>query len=188
MSRAEQLTPEQEYQRDYYRAHKEERTQEISDKWQNDPRFRRKEQLRNRRRRALLRAKKAPGRLQEMIDERRAERASTRPPRFVVVGGRVEGDRIVGGRVVQVWTTGSLGREVGRTSRAVRDWLRSNVLPGASAFTSDGRAWFSRAFCEAVYRACKQLYFLNGRGDRRVLARLVREELDGANVHFVPTT
>lgn len=180
--REKKLTSEQEYQRDYYRENKDARSKELSERWHNDPVFRDKERDRNKKRRALIRAPRAPNRLKEMIEERRAEHVATRPPRFAVVGGRVKGDRIIGGKVVQVWNTGSLSRELGRTPRAVQAWIRRGELPGATCFTRDGRAWFSERFAEAVLRACAKLYFLNGRGDRKVLCRLINEELESARV------
>jgi hypothetical protein len=179
----DQLTPAQEYQRDYYRRNKAKRTKDLSERWHNDPEFRNKERARNKRRRALNRAvPERAGRLQAMIEERRSEATPTWPPRFVVVGGRVKGDRIVGGKIYQVWSVGSLSREVGRTARAVRAWVSRGDIPGATCFTRDGRSWFSESFAEAVLDACEKLYFLDGRGDRKVLRRLIHEELDARQV------
>jgi len=181
-----------EYQATYYQEHKTERTEKLRDKWHNDPVWQQRERERAKKRRALIRAEKADGRFDQMIVERRQEMTPTRPPRFIVIGGKLKGDRIVGGEIVQVWTTGSAGREVGRTARAIRSWLThpkhaKRALPGASCFTKDGAAWFTWAFAEAVRCACERLYYLNGRGDRKVLRRLVIEELAEAGITYVPT-
>jgi hypothetical protein len=169
-------TSEQAYQQAYYEAHKAERTKKLRRQWREDPVFRRKERERNRSRRALLRAERAGARFADMVEARRKDKAATKPPRFITIDGEVK----------QVWTTGSLGREVGRTARAIRTWMRRGDLPGASAFTRDGAAWFTLEFCQAVYRACERLYYLNGRGDRKVLRRLIMEELATAGVTFIP--
>lgn len=170
------MSAEQSYQQEYYEAHKDERSEKLKRLWADDPVFRQKEKARNAKRRALVRAEKAKGRFEQMVEEKRHEAAPTKPPRFMMVDGEVK----------QVWTTGSLGREVGRSARAVRTWMRRGHLPGASVFTRDGAAWFTREFCEAVRKACKRLYYLNGRGDRRVLRRLIVEELAEAGVSYVP--
>ena len=168
-------TSEKEYQQEYYEAHKEERTAKLARLWRDDPAFRKKERDRNKRRRALIRAEKAKDRFDEMVESKRGDAAQTKPPRFVMIDGECK----------PVWTTGSLGREVGRSARAVRTWMRRGDLPGASVFTRDGAAWFTREFCEAVRRACERLYYFNGRGDRRVLRRLITEELAEAKVSYV---
>jgi hypothetical protein len=169
-------TPEQEYQSEYYQTHKSERTANLRQKWQDDPVFRQKERERNKRRRALIRAEKAKGRFEAMVESKREQAEPTKPPRFI----EIEGEH------VQVWTAGSLGREIGRSARAVRTWIRRGDLPGASVFTRDGAAWFTREFCRAVRTACERLYYLNGRGDRRVLRRLIMEELVAAGISYVP--
>lgn len=169
-------TAEQQYQAEYYEANKTKRRKKLKHKWKTDPAFREQERQRNKKRRALLRAEKAAGRFEQMVAEKREQAEQTKPPRFIEIDGEV----------VQVWTTGSLGREVGRSARAVRTWMRRGDLPGASVFTRDGAAWFTREFCEAVREACKRLYYLNGRGDRKVLRRLIAEELESASISYVP--
>ena len=172
----ETLTPEQEYQREYYRTNKTKRKRALSERWHNDPAFRRQEQARARKRRGELRAEKAPGRFREMISEKRKVMKATRPPRLVLTGEDAP---------VEVYTTGSLGREVGRSARAIRAWLHRGVLPGATAYIG-GSAYFSRRYCVAVFEACERLYYLDGRGDRQVLKRLVREELSSKRISYVP--
>ena len=172
---SKKLTAEQEYQRDYYRRNKKLRTSQLRDKWKNDPRWKEQEQERARERRGRLRAGKAQERFEEMIEEKRDAGERTRPPRPALINGEA----------VQVWTTGSLGREVGRSARAVRGWLRDGILPGATVFVDDA-AFFSRRFCQAVYKACERLYYLNGRGEHKVLKRLIREELAEEAISFVP--
>jgi len=176
MTQEKTLTPEQEYQREYYRTNKAKRKRELRERWHNDPAFRRAEQERARKRRGELRAEKASDRFREMIEEKRKVMKTTRPPRLVMVGT---------GAPVEVYTTGSLGREVGRNARAIRAWLHKGVLPGATAYIG-GSAYFSKRFCLAVFRACERLYFLDGRGDRQVLKRLVREELTKDSISYVP--
>jgi len=169
-------TSEQTYQAEYYERKKDERTEKLRQLWSDDPEFRKKEQARNRRRRSLIRAEKAKGRFEAMIESKREGAAPTKPPRFILIDGETQ----------QVWTTGSLGREVGRSARAVRTWMRRGDLPGASVFTRDGAAWFTREFCEAVKRACARLYYFDGRGDRKVLRRLIIEELTTGQVPYTP--
>lgn len=168
-------TREQRYQAEYYQLNKAKRTRRNKRRWREDPEYRRREQERLAKRRAFERAEKASDRFQAMIEERRDREEVTKLPRFIVIRKRL----------VQVWSTGDLGREVGRSPRAVRMWLNKGVLPGATVFIK-GAAWFSRVFCMAVHRACERLYYLNGRGKRTVLARLVREELVAARISYVP--
>jgi len=176
MSDKSHSTTEQEYQRDYYKKNKVNRTKALKERWANDAAFRETERERNQKRRGQLRAEKAGWRFHAMIHERRKRLEPTRPPRWVLIGS---------GPAQQVWTTGSLGREVGRSGKAIRSWLREGVLPGATVYIG-GSSFFSRRFCDAVYRACERLFYLDGRGDRLVLKRLVREELAKTNTGFVP--
>lgn len=169
------LTAEQAYQAEYYQQHRDERTKTLRERWQDDPVFRAREQERAKKRRGELRAQRAGRRFEQMVDEKRAKGDATRPPRFVMLRGEP----------VQVWTSGSLGREVGRSPRAIRGWLRDGVLPGATAYIGDA-AFFARDFCEAVWRACKRIYYLDGRGDKQVLKRIIREELAAGRVSYVP--
>ncbi len=174
MTKKKKMTAEQEYQHDYYLRNKKKRTKTLKEAWKNDPRWRASEQERARERRGRLRSAKAGPRFEQMIKERRAAAERTRPPRFVLINRQD----------VQVWTSGSLGREVGRSPRTVRGWLRDGTLPGATAYV-DGAAFFSHRFCQAVYLACERLYYLNGRGEHLVLKRLIREELAKEGISFV---
>ena len=169
------LTPEQVYQRDYYQEHKAKRKRELSERWRNDPTFRREEQARAQKRRGELRAEKAGVRFREMIEEEQQKMVPTVVPHFIHTGED---------EPVEVFTTGSLGREVGRSARSIRAWLHCGVLPGPSAWIK-GSAYFSRRDGRAVYKACERLYYLDGRGDRRVLKRLVREELAREQISYV---
>lgn len=171
----ERLTPDQRYQQDYYRQHRDKRTKRLRERWKNDPSFRQRERDRAKKRRGELRAERAPDRFERMVAEKLAKAEPTRPPRFVLINGKE----------VQVWTSGSLGREVGRSPRAIRGWLREGVLPGATAYIGDA-AFFERIFCAAIWRACKRIYYLDGRGDKQVLKRIIREELAKDCVTYVP--
>lgn len=166
---------ERDYQKDYYDEHRDERSRKNRWMWNNDPEYRRNEIARSQRRRAQRRAETASDRFKQMVEGKRTDPAPTKPPRIAVVKSRR----------VWVYTTGSLGREIGRSARVVREWLNEGVLPGASTFVS-GVAYFSKPYCEAVYSACERLYYLDGRGSKRVLKRLIREELAQAKVSFVP--
>jgi hypothetical protein len=172
---SEETVSEQEYQRRYYQEHRQERTKLLRERWRHDPEYRAREQERAKKRRGELRAQRAAERFEQMIERKQAAGGVTRPPRFVMLRGQP----------VQVWTSGSLGREVGRSPRAIRGWLRDGVLPGATAYIGEA-AFFSRDFCEAVWRACKRIYYLDGRGDKQVLKRIIREELAAGRVSYVP--
>lgn len=185
MNNDETLTREQEYQRQYYQDNLEERRRYAQDRWRNNREYQQREIQRAKDRRALARAAKASDRFKAMVEERRAEGAETRPPLLT----RVEGEN------VEVYTTGSLGREVGRSDRAIRMWLRDGTLPGATVFATvrndeSGRdvrrAYFSKRFCAAVYKACEELFYLNGRGEKKVLKRLIMKQLHEADITFVP--
>ncbi len=168
-------TQEQEYQRTYYQEHRDDRSRAGRERWRDDPVYRANEQERARRRRGELRAKRAGLRFEQMVSAKQAVAGPTRPPRFVMLRGKP----------VQVWTSGSLGREVGRSPRAIRGWLRDGVLPGATAYIGEA-AFFERDFCAAVWRACQRIYYLDGRGDKQVLKRIIREELAAGQVSYVP--
>lgn len=172
------LTPEQVYQARYYTKNRKKLRKKSSDKWHTDPKWRANEQARAQRRRGELRAERAHVRFETMVAEKRERAGPTRPPRFMA---RFQGDK----SPPQVWTSGDLGREIGRSPRAVRGWVREGVLPGASVFVG-GVAFFARDFCEAVYLACERLYYLDGRGDKRVLKRLIMEELAAKSISYVP--
>jgi len=68
MSNKKRLTSEQQYQRDYYQENKEQRSMDLSDRWHNDPAFKRAEQERAQRRRGVMRAEKAQGRFEAMVE------------------------------------------------------------------------------------------------------------------------
>ena len=172
----EELTPEQEYQRQYYREHKDERRDYAKDRWDNDREYREREIQRARDRRARQRADKASDRFKAMVESRRAEKDNTCCPLLT----EVEEEQVL------VYTSGSLSREVGRSTRAIRMWLNDGTLPGATVFIQR-RAYFSERFCQAVYRACEELFYLNGRGEKKILKRLILKELAQEGITYVPT-
>jgi hypothetical protein len=110
-----------------------------------------------------------------MVAAKRENAEDTRPPR----------EELVNGVYMWTYTAGSLGREVGRTSRAIREWLHEGVLPGATAYI-EGAAYFSIDYCAAVKEACRRIYYLDGRGFKAVLKRIIREELARRQVSYVP--
>lgn len=184
MGAEEKLTSEQTYQRQYYRDHITERKDYAQDRWENDREYRRREMQRAKDRRAQERAGKASDRFRAMVDERRGALEETRTPVRTW-----EGDENV-----MVFTAGSLAREIGRSKRAVGAWLRDGTLPGATVFLDvrceNGRVvrkpFFSKQFGGAVYRACEQLFYLNGRGEKKVLKRLIRDEMTKTKIIYVP--
>ena len=166
---------DREYQRQYYEEHQAERSEHNRWRWENDPEYKRREIERSRKRRALKRAEKASDRFQEMVESKRGDLTTTEVPRPIILNRRK----------VWVYTTGSLGREVGRSPRVIREWLNEGVLPGASTFVK-GAALFTVKYGEAVRRACERLYYLDGRGCKRVLKRLIHEELFKGKISFIP--
>jgi hypothetical protein len=174
-AREEAREREANYQREYYAEHKKKIRARCHEQWRNDPLWRAGEQERARRRRGELRAQRAADRFAAMVLDKQLNEPVTRPPRFIMLRGAP----------VQVWTSGSLGREVGRSPRAIRGWLREGVLPGATAYIGEA-AFFAHDFCSAVWRACKRIYYLDGRGDKQVLKRIIREELAAGRVIYVP--
>lgn len=170
------LTSEQKYQRDYYQQNKEDRQSYAKDRWEHDLEYREREIQRAKDRRARERASKASSRFVQMIEERRAEADDTCNPLLTDVDGEQ----------VLVYTSGSLSREVGRSARAIRMWLNDGTLPGATVFIQR-RAYFSERFCNAVYRACEELFYLNGRGEKKILKRLIVKELAKEGITYVPT-
>ncbi len=174
------LTKEQQYQKDYYEQNKRKRSDQNKWNWKNNPVYREKERKRCALRSAYRRSETAGDRFKNMIAEKRGEMSGTAKPQ------RAEID----GEVVWVYSTGSLGREIGRSARATRTWLThpdvsKRALPGASIFVH-GVAYFTKEFCEAIYDACRRLYYLDARGTRAKLFGLVMEELATAGVSYVP--
>jgi len=172
------VTPEErerDYQADYYQRVQKTRRR---GKWHQDSDYREKEQERARRRRALKRAETADDRFDAMVAEKKAMMSRTQAPRDVWIDGRP----------VRCYSSGSLGREIGREARTIRLWLDNTYLPGASAFLGIDKpdSYFSEAFCEAVKRACRRLYKLDARFPRDKLRGLVLEELAAARVSYVP--
>ena len=174
MSTDETLTKEQKYQRDYYQDHAEERRQYAKDRWENDREYREREIQRSSDRRALERAEKGRKRFKAMVEKRKAEDPDTRCPLKTEIDGEP----------VWVYTTGELAREVGRSPRAIRAWLREGALPGATIWIK-GRAYFSERFCKAVYAACEELFLLDGRGDKKVLKVLIIKALRKEGITYV---
>jgi hypothetical protein len=169
------LSPEQKYQRDYYRTHKESRSDAHKRRWRTDPDYRQREIERARRKRAIARARDAANRFEQMVEEKRKAAKPTRRPRLAQIDGED----------VFVYTTGSVAREVGREDATIRAWLAQEVLPGPSLWIGV-RAHFTEDYAKALRAACKRLLCLDGRGDLDVLKRLVREELIRRQVSFVP--
>jgi len=174
MSDDQQAESERSYQSYYYEIHREARSKKNQWLWENDPDYRRQEIERSQKRRAQKRSEKAHARFAKMVESKRAEKFVTEAPRPIIECGRV----------VEVYSTGSLGREVGRSPRVIREWLNEDILPGSSVLI-DGAAFFTKAYSNAVYRACKRLYCLDGRGSKRVLKRLIREELVRGKIKFI---
>jgi len=169
---------EREYQHRYYEEHKKQRSAQRKHRWRCDPEYRRRINERTRLRRAKARAETADQRFSEMVEakkertlaRRKKGRKYSMPWRKVPVG---EGGA---GPFTRVYSAGYLALEVGRETATVREWLTSNVLPGCSIWIGD-RAFFTREFIDSVYAACERLFYLDGRGLRSVLRRLINEEL-----------
>lgn len=176
--RKKKLSPEEaerHYQADYYQRVQKKRRR---GKWHDNSDYREKEQERARRRRALKRAETADERFDAMVAEKKDKGSRT----------QVDRDVWVGGRPVRCYSSGELGREIGREARTIRLWLDSTYLPGATAFLGTGKpdAYFSAAFSGAVKRACRRLYRLDARFPRDKLRGLVLEELAAAGESYVP--
>ena len=102
---------------------------------------------------------------------------------------------LIDGAPTVCYSSDTLGREIGREGRIVHMWLREGVLPGATVWVTQRhhpveakrhmRAYFSREFCESVYRACTDLFYIDGRGSKTVLKRLVQAELRNRKVGYV---
>jgi len=173
-----EMTPEereQQYQAEYYqRVTKDKRR----GRWNRDTDYREKEQDRARDRRALKRAATADARFDAMVADKKTQASRTQAPRDVWIKGHP----------VRCYSSGSLGREIGREGRTIRLWLDANYLPGATAFFGSEKpnAYFSARFCAAVKRACRRLYRLDARFPRNKLRGLVLEELAGADESYVP--
>jgi hypothetical protein len=172
------LSPEEKerlYQHKYYQNHRGDRLKNAALRWKTDADYRKRELERKKNQRALGRAETAIERFMRMVEEKRKSAKPTRKPR------RVEID----GKTVDVHTTGALAREIGRDSGTVRKWLADGTLPGCTVLIG-GKCWFSESFAKAVFAACKALYFLDGRGERMMLHRLILEELEKAGESYVP--
>jgi len=163
------------YQAAYYQSVQKERRR---GKWHRNSDYREKEQARARRRRALRRAELVDARFDAMVADKKGAWGRTQAPRDVWVGGNP----------VRCYSSGSLGREVGREARTIRLWLDNTYLPGATAFLGAGKpdAYFSAPFCRAVKRACRRLYRLDARFPRDKLRGLVLEELAAVKESYVP--
>jgi hypothetical protein len=168
--------PASDYQSAYYRRTKPERQARNQFRWRGDPEYRRRESDRTRSKRALARAECVAARINEAVDAKRCDVEDTRVARDVFVDGRDQ----------KCYSTGSLAREIGRDSVTVRSWLTAGVLPGASHWTNDGRAWFTADFSGVVRAAMRRLYLLDGRGPLGLLRQFVREELERAGLHVEP--
>ena len=165
---------ERQYQASYYQRVTKTRRE---GRWHSDSEYREKEQDRARKRRALKRAETADSRFDEMVERKKQKMSKTQAPRDVWIRGKP----------VRCYSSGSLGREVGREARTIRLWLDATYLPGATAFLGIGKpdAYFSAAFCKAVKRACRRLYRLDARFPRDKLRGLVIEELARAGESYV---
>lgn len=171
----ENLTADQKYQKEYYREHKDDRRDYSKDRWDNEPGYRKREIQRARDRRATVRAGKATDRFRSLVEARRKDDTDVCQPLLTLVGD----DKVL------VYTSGSLSREIGRSPRVIRMWLQDGTLPGATVFVQR-RAYFSERMSKAVYRACEELFHLNGRGEKRILKRLIARELARDKITYVP--
>lgn len=170
----EKLTPEQRYQRDYYKKKREERSARHRERWTTDEEYRQREVERQRQKRQEAREAVADVRFKERVESKRRAAKPTRRPKFVELGN---------GKRVYVYGTGSMAREVGREDATIRAWLASGILPGASIWIGR-RAHFTPEFIQAVRGACKQMLTEDGRGDNDRLKALVLEALKAGNIHY----
>jgi len=166
---------ERQYQAEYYQRVQKDRRR---GKWHRNSDYREKEQERARRKRAIKRAETADDRFDAMVAEKKALMSKTQAPRDVWIRGKA----------IRCYSSGALGREIGREARTVRLWLDNTYLPGASAFlgTNKPDAYFSVGFCAATKMACRRLYRLDARFSRDKLRGLVLEELAKAGESYIP--
>lgn len=172
----EDLTPEQRYQREYYRKRKEERSKQHKERWAKDDDYRQREVERQRRKRQEAREAVADKRFKSRVKAKRKERKPTRRPKFV---------ELATGERCYVYGTGSMAREVGREDATIRSWLAAGILPGASIWIGR-RAHFTPEFISAVRSASKRMLMEDGRGNNERFGALVLEALREAEVHFEP--
>lgn len=170
----EELTPEQLYQRNYYREKKAERAKAHAERWAKDKEYREREIQRQRDKRQEEREAVALERFNARVEEKRAKAKLTRRPKFVELS---TGER------TYVYGTGSMAREVGREDATIRSWLVNGILPGASIWIGR-RAHFTPEFIGAVRDACKRMLCEDGRGDNDRFTELVCEALESAQIHY----
>jgi len=168
---------EKQYQAEYYKRHRKERSDCLKRLRRIDPEFRQREIARAKNARARARSRRASERLAESVRAKAQDNSPTRLPRWVEVDG------------VRQWMYGttSFGRMVGRSPATVRLWLAQGTLPGCSLEIC-GRSLFTEKYAVIVKKALEEAYRYDGRGKCRVFKELVMAELQAAGETWVPYT
>lgn len=157
------------YLKRYYREHKEEIARRKQDRWKNDPTYREAILSRSRSTRALDRAKQAGTRIAEEERESADRWADARlhTPRMVMHAGKK----------ILIFSTGVLGKHVCRSAPTIRRWIGLHILPGCTRRDDAGRYWFSLEFMEAVKKALRYTYLVNGHSPIKTFRQVIIEYL-----------
>lgn len=172
----------------WYARNKDTVNKDRKKRYHNDPKFRRKILKAAKQRRPHTLAAKAVERFEAMVRDK-IDRRQQKDEERARAGKRVAQKRprmaLIDGKETWVYPTGVLALRVGRVSPVIRLWLERGVLPGAT-IAFGGKSFFSEGFITSIYEACRRVYFINGNGSRKVLKRLVLEELAKAGESWVP--
>jgi len=158
------------YLRRYYREHKEEIAQRKKERWVSDPSYREAILSRSRHSRDLDRARGAGEKIAEEERESADRWAEARlhSPRMVIHAGKK----------TLVYSTGVLGKFVCRSAPTISRWIGKKTLPGCTLRDEAGRYWFSREFLEAVRKALRYTYLVNGHRPTKTFRQIIIENLE----------